>query len=128
MRLLLDTCALLALSGQAGRLSRSASRALTAPESVFVSPVTAWEIAIKAKSGKLRLATTADDWFRLTLERYHLFEAPFRTGLLCAAADLPLIHRDPFDRVLVATCLSENLTILTSDKVIPVYPGVHAIW
>ncbi len=49
------------------------------------------------------------------------------TRLLCAAADLPRIHRDPFDRVLIATCLSQNLTIPTSNRIIPTYPGVKVI-
>lgn len=128
MNLLLDTCALLALSGQAGKLSRPASRALTSPDLVFVSPVTAWEIAIKARSGKLRLGIPPKEWFQQTLARYYLSEIPLQTSLLCEAAELPLLHRDPFDRVLVACAISRNLTILTSDRMISTYPGVKVVW
>lgn len=128
MNLLLDTCALLALSGQAGKLSRPASRALNAPDQVYVSAVTAWEIAIKAKSGKLRLEIPPNEWFQQTLERYYLSEIPLQTSLLCDAAELPLLHRDPFDRVLVASAISRSLTILTSDRMIPTYPGVKVVW
>lgn len=49
-------------------------------------------------------------------------------AILCAAADLPPLHRDPFDRVLVATAMDRGLVLLTSDRVIPTYPGVRVIW
>ena len=68
------------------------------------------------------------DWFVKAIERYHLEEIPLDTALLCAAADLPLLHRDPFDRVLVATRLAGNFTLLTSDPIIPTYPGMKVIW
>jgi PIN domain nuclease of toxin-antitoxin system len=47
--------------------------------------------------------------------------------LLCAAAELPLIHRDPFDRILVATAIREQLAVLTPDRAIALYP-VATIW
>ncbi|PAW63480.1 MAG: hypothetical protein B9S38_17465 [Verrucomicrobiia bacterium Tous-C4TDCM] len=50
------------------------------------------------------------------------------SSIFCAAADLPLLHRDPFDRVLVATAMERGLVLLTSDRVIPTYPGVRVIW
>jgi PIN domain nuclease of toxin-antitoxin system len=128
MKVLLDTCAVLALAGTAGRLSRSASRALTAPEDVFISPVTAWEIAIKVKTGKLHLEVSPHDWFQTALEHYQIREIPINTSLLCAAADLPLIHRDPFDRVIIATAMAQQLVVLSSDLVIPTYPGVKVVW
>jgi PIN domain nuclease of toxin-antitoxin system len=55
-------------------------------------------------------------------------EATLVMRLLCVAADLPLIRRDPFDRVLVATSLLQNLTIRTSDRIIFTYPGVKVVW
>lgn len=128
MKLLLDTCALLALAGQAGKLPRQASQALASPGQIGVSPVSAWEIAIKVRNGKLHMGLPPHDWFVKAMERYHLEEIPLDTALLCAAADLPLLHRDPFDRVLVATCLAGNFTLLTSDPIIPTYPGMKVIW
>ncbi|HSI85800.1 MAG TPA: hypothetical protein VK970_18595 [Candidatus Methylacidiphilales bacterium] len=50
------------------------------------------------------------------------------TALLCASADLPPLHRDPFDRILVALALRESLVIVTSDRVIPSYPGIQTVW
>jgi len=128
MKLLLDTCALLALAGQVGRLPRKASSALASASAVFVSTVTPWEIAIKCKSGKLHISRPTEEWFRDSQLRYELQEVALPAALLCHAADLPLIHRDPFDRVIIATAQRQDLTILTSDRVIPTYPGVRVVW
>jgi PIN domain nuclease of toxin-antitoxin system len=128
MKLLLDTCALLALG--AGSLPKKASKCLTGAEEAWIPAVVVWEIAIKVKTGKLQLPDAPLPWVEALCARYSL--VPQRLSpdlqLLCAAADLPLIHRDPFDRVLIATCLSQNLTILTADRIIPTYPGVQALW
>lgn len=128
MNLLLDSCALLALAGQCGKLPRGARQALDTAERVWVSPVTAWEIAIKLKTGKLQISSPPIDWFHEVVTLYHLEESMVTSSLLCAAAGLPLIHRDPFDRVLVATALARDLTLVTSDRIIPTYPGVNVIW
>ena len=128
MNYLLDTCALLALAD--GRLSSSAHDALTEAHQAVISPVVQWELAIKVKAGKLTLPEPPLAWVASLALRHHLsipaggLDAP----LLCAAADLPLIHRDPFDRVIIATALWKKLTILTSDAIIPIYPGVRTLW
>jgi PIN domain nuclease of toxin-antitoxin system len=61
-------------------------------------------------------------------ERYGLQQLPLDARIACAAAALPLIHRDPFDRVLVALAQTHTLTVLTSDENIPKYPGVRTLW
>jgi PIN domain nuclease of toxin-antitoxin system len=53
---------------------------------------------------------------------------PLHAQVACAAAALPAIHRDPFDRILVALARADMLTILTSDQEIPRYPGVKTLW
>lgn len=126
MNLLLDTCALIALAN--GPLPPTASQAFGAAIDIFVSPVSAWEIAIKCKSGKLRLPQPPLDWFRALSTHYSLTELPLDARLLCAAADLPLIHRDPFDRALIATAQHHRLTLLSSDQIIPSYPNVAVVW
>jgi PIN domain nuclease of toxin-antitoxin system len=128
MKLILDTCALLALG--TGDLPKKASKCLSAAEEARVPAVVVWELAIKVKTGKLQLPDIPLLWIESVCARYGLDlqrQGP-DVHLLCAAADLPLLHRDPFDRVLVATCLSQKLAILTSDRVIPTYPGVQVIW
>lgn len=128
MNLLLDACALIALAR--GELSESARKALqTAPEAT-ISPVTVWELAIKMKAGKLQLPSAPLAWVLALAERHTLqLSSPgLDASLLCSAADLPLIHRDPFDRVLVATAHIRQLTVMTSDRIISTYPGVSTVW
>jgi PIN domain nuclease of toxin-antitoxin system len=127
VNVLLDTCALLALA--TGELPRGAAGALrTAPEA-FVSVVSPWEVAIKAAGGKLRLREPPVRWFLGLIERYDLREVPLDAGIACAAAAaLPPLHRDPFDRVIVALAQAHGLTVLTSDEHIRQYPGVTTVW
>lgn len=126
MNVLLDTCALLALAD--GELPRGAASALRKAPEAFVSVVSAWEVAIKAAGGKLRLKEPPAQWFLGLAERYELQEVPLDAGTACAAAALPLLHRDPFDRVVVAVAHAQALTVLTSDENISKYAGVKTLW
>ncbi len=126
MNVLLDTCALLALAR--GDLPKKAAAALRAAPEANVSTVSPWEVAIKAAGGKLRLREPPMLWFLGLSERYELRELPLDAHVACAAAALPLIHRDPFDRVLVALAQAHVLTVLTSDENIAKYPGVKTLW
>jgi PIN domain nuclease of toxin-antitoxin system len=126
MNVLLDTCALLALAR--GELPDGAAAALRSAPEANVCVVSSWEVAIKAASGRLRLREPPVQWFLGLAERYELREVPLDARIACAAAGLPLIHRDPFDRVLVALAQAHALTVLTSDEHIPKYPGVRTLW
>ena len=126
VNVLLDTCALLALAS--GKLPEDAAAALrTAPEA-YVSSISAWEVAIKVAAGKLQLMEPPYLWFSGLTERYNLREKPLDSHTACAGAALPPIHRDPFDRSLVAMSQANSLTILTSDKNIRKYAGVKTLW
>ena len=128
MNLLLDTCALLALA--TGDLPPAASTALVDAHYAHISAIVPWELAIKVKTGKLQLPEPALLWVQ-ALAAKHQLDLPISSleaKLLCAAANLPLIHRDPFDRVLIATALERNLTLLTADRIISDYPGINVIW
>lgn len=126
MNVLLDTCALLALAR--GDLPKDAAKALRSADEAIVSVVSPWEVAIEAAGGKLRLGEPPVQWFLGLVERYELREVPLDARVACAAAALPPIHRDPFDRVLVALAQAHALTILTSDQDISQYPGVKTLW
>ena len=126
MNVLLDTCALLALAR--GELPAAAAHALRGAQEATVSVVSGWEVAIKTAAGKLRLHAPPAQWFAGLTERYALRDVPLDVRTACAAAALPFIHRDPFDRVLVALALANGWSVLTSDDNIPKYPGVHTIW
>lgn len=126
MNVLLDTCALLALA--AGELPGPAARGLRRAPEAYVSVVSAWEVAIKVAGGRLRLETPPVQWFVGLLERYELREIPLEADVACAAAALPALHRDPFDRVVVALAQAHGFTVLTSDENIPKYAGVKTLW
>ena len=127
--ILLDTCGLLALQTGGRDFSEEARALLEAPGSeVFVSAITAFEIGQKHASGKLIMNEPPATWFPAMLRQHHLGELPLTSSIGLAAAALPQIHRDPFDRILIATAIARNLTILTSDRIIPTYPGIKTLW
>jgi PIN domain nuclease of toxin-antitoxin system len=95
-----------------GRLRPQTRSTLEDPETdVFVSVVSAWEAGIKRKAGKLE---TPDD-LADQLESKRFVPLEVKLGHALAAGDLPLHHRDPFDRMLIAQAQLENLTIVTRD-------------
>jgi len=126
MKLLLDACGLIALGN--GTFSPTAARAISTAEEILVSTVSPWEIAIKAANGKLILGEPVLSWFQGLAEKYDLSILCFDAEIACAAAALPPIHRDPFDRVLIATAGARSLTIVTSDLIIATYPGIRTLW
>jgi len=126
MNVLLDTCALLALAR--GDLPDRATAALRTAAEAMVSVVSPWEVAIKCASGKLQLNEPPAHWFFGLAERYRLRELPLDARLACAAAALPPLHGDPFDRILVAIAQAHSLPVLTSDQNIGRYPGVNTLW
>ena len=126
MNVLLDTCALLALAR--GELPDRAASVLATASEASVSVVSAWEIAIKHEAGKLQLLEPPYQWFLGLTERYDLNALSLDAQTACAAAALPPLHRDPFDRVLVALARQYALTLLTNDDEIARYPGVTTLW
>src|SRR5438128_7967005 len=126
MNVLLDTCAVLALAR--GELPDDAAAALRAAPEAWVSTISPWEVAIKAAAGKLQLMEPPFLWFLGLAEQYSLREIPLDARIACAAAALPPIHRDPFDRVLVALAQAHALIVLTSDENIRKYSGVKTSW
>jgi PIN domain nuclease of toxin-antitoxin system len=129
--ILLDTCALLWLVHDPTKLSKAATHAIRAHvASLHVSSVSAWEIAIKVAAGKLTLppGLTAETWFSQVLNACGLTEICPDAGIFCRAVALPVIHRDPCDRLIIATAVAHRLTVVTADNVIPQYPNCTVIW
>ena len=110
------------------RLSETAGKCVAEPEnSIVVSAAVAWEIAIKAQLGKLVLPLPADQ-FVDTRIKYHGFRTlDISVSHAVRTFHLPLYHRDPFDRILVAQAQVEGLPLVTSDPLITQY-GVSVIW
>ena len=118
MRLLLDSHAVIWWLMDEGKLSPETLRTINDPEhTLFLSAVTAWEIAIKKAAGKL---TTPDDLVE-QLRRNAIHELPITIEHATAAGQLPLHHKDPFDRMLIAQAMLEDLTLITRDRNIARY-------
>lgn len=114
-RLLLDTCAILRLAAGVGVLS---SRALAVIEkaAVFVSPISLWEIALKTRDGNLGLPNEPRVFFDDVVAYYGLEVLPLSLDVMAKSIDLPLFHRDPADRFIIATALLNNLLVVTTDR------------
>ena len=123
MSLLLDTHVLLWAAGEPERLPRSTQEVLEDPAvAVTFSAASIWEVAIKNGLGRADFSVDPRVLRRGLLEHGYV-ELPV-TGAHAAAVDvLPDIHRDPFDRLLIAQAHAEGLTLLTADSVIGRYPG-----
>lgn len=118
MRLLLDTHALLWWLDDDIRLAEPARAAIAdATNDVYVSAASAWELAIKARLGKVSMP--ADLAEQLVANSFAPLPVEVQHAL--AVRDLPDHHRDPFDRLLVAQAHIEGLTLVTADQVIPRY-------
>jgi PIN domain nuclease of toxin-antitoxin system len=102
VRVLLDTCALLWWVGDPARLSTRARTVLADAETEpCVSAISAFEIALKHRKGKLDLPLPARDWFREALEIYAVQELPVTSEIAALAPDVALPHADPCDRRLL---------------------------
>ena len=123
MNLLLDTHVLLWAASASARLPTDARALMEDPENELVfSAASLWEVAIKR--GIRREEFSADPrLLRRGLLENNYVELPV-TGAHAAAVDLlPPIHKDPFDRILIAQAQIEGLTLLTADEVVARYPG-----
>lgn len=125
---LLDTHTLLWWWTDPDRLSPAAREMIaSATDTIFVSVASVWEIAIKTRSGKL---TVVEDFERDydPLMRANAFSSlPIRADHALRAGFLPGAHRDPFDRVLSAQALIENMTVVTRDPEIARF-GRKVLW
>ena len=123
MKLLLDTHLLLWAAGQPQRLS-AAARALIedAANELFFSAASLWEIVIKQGLGRDDFRVDARVLRRGLLDNGYR-ELPVSSEHVIAVATLPPIHKDPFDRLLVAQATVEGITLMTADPAVARYPG-----
>lgn len=118
MKLLLDTHTLIWWLTNETTLSQKAKDAITNPDNlVFVSAASAWEIAIKKTIGKLK---TPDDLLE-QIEKKDFQPLPIEIYQTLTVKKLPLHHSDPFDRILIAQAVCEDLTIVTRDRKFSAY-------
>jgi len=93
---------------------------------IYISISSAWELAIKISLGKLDFSGKAAGFIRLA-EKNRIAILPIKTVHLTTLETLPMIHRDPFDRLLIATAISEQMTLITADENIARY-DVSKVW
>lgn len=123
MKFLLDTHLLLWTAGDPKRLSAKARKLINEPTSeLFFSAASLWEIAIKRGLGRDDFKVDARLLRRGLLDNGYS-ELPIGSEHGVAIDSLPAIHKDPFDRMLVAQAMVEGITLLTSDAVVAQYPG-----
>lgn len=129
MRLLLDTHALIWAVQSPERLGEHARAALTADGAeAYASHVSLWEMAIKRGSGKLdQLDRRAADWFEHFVPSSGLRELAITADHLGAVEDLPHLHNDPFDRLLVIQARQGGMAMVTLDNQVSQY-GIDVIW
>ncbi len=123
MKLLLDTQLLLWAASEPARLRPAARRMLEDPRhELLFSAASLWEVTIKASLGRDDVTVDARVLRRGLLDNGYA-ELPVTGQHTVAVAGLPPLHRDPFDRLLVAQASVEGITLLTADPVVAKYPG-----
>lgn len=128
MKLLLDTCTFLWIALDSPELSPRA-RALFqgVDHEVYLSAASAWEIGIKYSLGRLPLPEPPGRFVPAQREWHAIDSLPIDEESVLQADRLPLLHRDPFDRLLVCQAVVHGLAILTPDPLIAAYP-VRVFW
>src|SRR4051812_17576372 len=123
MRLLLDTHVFLWYITADPRLPASVLAAIREPANeVYLSAASTWEAVIKHGLGKLPLPAPPADYLPYQRDAHGIAALPIDEGAITHLAGLPALHRDPFDRMLVAQALQHGLTIATVDREVAAYP------
>ena len=128
MRILLDTHTLLWFMASRAKLSHKAKNILAdGSNEILLSACTLWEIAIKVGINKLQLTEPYEAFMDKAIQAYQLTVLPILVPHATAVISLPLCHRDPFDRMLVAQAVVEQVPIISSDAALDAYP-ITRIW
>jgi PIN domain nuclease of toxin-antitoxin system len=97
-------------------------------DGLFISAITATEIGLLVNSGRVVVPRSCEEFLHKNLTVFGIHEIPVDVKIALASTQLPSLHRDPFDRIIIATALEHKMTILTKDRFIPTYPKVKAVW
>ena len=127
MRYLIDTHVIIWLAVNAHELPKGIKELIERTENdIYICSVSLWEIAIKIKLGKLDLKLPLDRLLN-DIKTYGFNILQIEDNYLCKLLELPNIHKDPFDRLIISTALVEGLTIITIDENIQKYDA-QWIW
>ena len=127
--ILLDTCSLLWLASDQDNLSIKAKKEIEKnSQALFVSAISAFEIAIKYRNKKLELPLPPLDWFSAAIDFHGIREISITSTIAVTAVVLPPLHNDPCDRIIIATAQLNAMKIITCDPLISRYKQANVIW
>ena len=124
--MILDTCALLWLAQGRGELSEVALQRIDAAPVVYVSAISGFEIGIKVQKGKLELPARPADWFAAVLAHHNLEVLPLDLEVCIRSTELPALHADPCDRMMIAAAQVHHMPVVTTDPIFAQY-GIEII-
>jgi PIN domain nuclease of toxin-antitoxin system len=128
LKILLDTHAFLWIIGDDPRLSSAARDIFLRPENeVALSVASVWEILVKTASGKFQLPQPAGPFLRAELRKNSVTVLPILLQHVLRVEQLPLHHRNPFDRIIVAQAIEEKIPLVSADAKFSAYP-VELLW
>jgi PIN domain nuclease of toxin-antitoxin system len=128
MRLLVDTHAFLWYVLDEPQLTSTARAAIDDPAAdVYISPASFWEIAIKISTGKYQLVAPYQDFWERSLIEHDVDILPIEVRHTTMLLTMPYHHRDPFDRLIVAQAMAEQMPLVSADADVDAY-GVRRIW
>jgi PIN domain nuclease of toxin-antitoxin system len=123
MQLLLDTCEFLWLATDDPKLPRKVADAVSDPTNVvYLSVVSFWEISVKHGLGKLELPESPRTFVPRMRSRHMILSLDLTEDTVARLTDLPALHRDPFDRMLICQAMARELTLASSDPLVRRYP------
>ena len=123
MKLLLDTCAFLWIIRNRPQASAAAVAMFRSPENeVYLSSVSAWEIAVKHRLGKLPLGDVPVRYVPAERDKHGIASLALSEADTLVLDKIPLLHHDPFDRMLICQAITNQMIILTPDPLIAQYP------
>jgi len=122
LRYLLDTQLILLIALKAAAVPAEAASIVSSDNDIFFSAASLWEVAIKFGRGKPDFVVNPYP-LRKGLLQNGFIELPITSEQVMYVAGLPSIHKDPFDRLLIAQATIEGVTLLTTDRFISQYPG-----
>ncbi len=93
-------------------------------DQVGVSPISCYEIVLAEERGRLELPCAAEDWFRDALESMDIVLLPLNAAVACRAVELSPVHKDPFDRLIIATALVYDGRLASVDGSFSLYPEI----
>lgn len=123
MKILLDTHIFLWWADNSRNLSSGIINLIKNPDNeIYLSMVSLWEIQIKLSLGKLKLSVDIEDLVKLQKDKNFFRIMTIKETHIYKLAELPMIHTDPFDRLLIAQTITEKMSIITMDNQIKKYP------